>query len=300
MNLAFIGLGNMGGPMARHLARSENALRVYDLNPEAVARLSSAHSGVGSAGSYAELVKDADVVFASLPGPPEVEAVVLGPGGLAETMRPGSIYVDLTTDSPEMARRASASLATKGIAMLDAPVSGGVQGAEAGTLGIMCGGERDTFDKVEDLLDIIGGKVVYCGEAGAGCVVKLCNNLASSSYGLILAEALTLGVKAGVDLEVLASAIGASTGSSPRLTVHFPNYLFKRNFTPGFSANLSAKDTRLGLELAEQNEVPMFISNYLREQTQEVLDRGWGNEDFDAVVKLQEERAGVELNLADE
>lgn len=300
MNLAFIGLGRMGGPMARHLAATENQLRVYDVVPDAVARLTNAHAGVGTAANYADLVRDADVVFASLPGPPDVEAVVLGPGGLRDSMKPGSIYVDLTTNSPEMARKAAAGLAEKGIAMLDAPVSGGVEGATAGTLGIMCGGDRATFDQVEGLLNVIGAKVVYCGGPGAGCVVKLCNNLASSSYGVILAEALTLGVKAGVDLEVLASAIGASTGASPRLNVHFRNYLFKRNFTPGFSTNLSAKDTRLGLELAQQYDVPMYVGEYLRNQTETALERGWGDEDFDSIVKLQEERAGIELQIRDE
>jgi len=181
--------------------------------------------------------------------------------------------------------------------MLDAPVSGGVQGAEVGTLAVMCGGDKDTFQRVHHLLTVLGTKVFYCGGSGSGCVLKLCNNLASGSYGLILFEVLTLGVKAGVDLETLASVIGVSTGSSPRITVHFPNYLFKRNFKPGFSTALSAKDTRLGLELAERYQVPMKIAGWLQDQLDEAMTRGWADDDFDSVVRLQEERAGVVLEI---
>src|SRR5262249_34270634 len=157
-------------------------------------------------------------------------------------------------------------MAERGVEMLDAPVSGGVEGAEAGTLSIMVGGKAETFEKVKPVLSSIGTKLFYCGEAGAGCVVKVFKNICGASYGLILGEALTLGVKAGVDLDTLATVIGASTGGVGRLTGHFRGYLFKGNFVPGFSAALSAKDTNLALDLAAEFGVPMAIGARVGEE----------------------------------
>jgi 3-hydroxyisobutyrate dehydrogenase-like beta-hydroxyacid dehydrogenase len=212
-------------------------------------------------------------------------------------MRPGAVFVDLTTNAPLVVRELSLQLAAKGIEMLDAPVSGGVEGAEAATLSIMAGGNVETFERVRPLLEAMGSKVFYCGESGAGCVVKLCNNIISAATGVILGEALTLGVRAGVDLGTLAGVIGQSTGSNVRLTARFPRYLFRGEFTPGFSADLSAKDTRLALELAQQYGVPMAMGEMAKAELAEVLARGWGPLDFDTIVRLQEERAGVTLRL---
>ena len=236
MNFGFIGLGRMGNHMARHLAEAGNQVAAFDLRPEAVSSLAETR-GVRPARGVGGAALNAAVVCTSLPGPKEVEAVVLAPGGLLESMQPGSTYVDLSTNSPTLVRRLASALAERGIAMLDAPVSGGVAGAEAATLSVMVGGDEAVFERLRPALAPIGSKLFYCGASGAGNVVKLCNNIAGQGYALVLGEVLTLGVKAGVDLKTLAKVIGNSTGTSTRLTRAFPRRLFRRNFeSPGFSA----------------------------------------------------------------
>jgi 3-hydroxyisobutyrate dehydrogenase-like beta-hydroxyacid dehydrogenase len=294
MEIAFLGLGRMGANMAHHLVEAGHSLRVYDVAPEAVHRFAAAHA-VTSCASVAEAATGAEVVFASLPGAEEVDAVVTQPGGLLETMASGSVFVDVSTNAPSKVRELAAILAGKGIAMLDAPVSGGVDGAEAGTLSIMVGGKKDVFDRVEPLVLTIGSRAFYCGAIGAGSVTKLCNNYCSFANAVAAGEALTLGVKAGVDVEVLQSVIAVSTGASNKLINRFPKFLFQRNFEPGFLSSLAAKDMFLALDLAAEVDVPMEVGAIVGRKMHEVLDRGWGGLNSDAIVLLQEELAGVVL-----
>ena len=184
-----------------------------------------------------------------------------------------------------------------GVSVLDAPVSGGVYGAEAGTLAVMVGGDQAVFDKAKPALDAIGAHVVYCGPIGSGMVCKICNNLISMGVGVLLAEALTLGVKSGVDLAVLADAIANSSGNCNRITEKFPRYLFKGNFEPGFSTALAAKDVRLATDLGRELGLSMELSNLVDQIHVEAMFRGWGHEDSDSVAKLQEEKAGVQLRI---
>jgi 3-hydroxyisobutyrate dehydrogenase-like beta-hydroxyacid dehydrogenase len=298
MKLGFIGLGRMGGNMARHLGAAGHDVAVFDVYAPAMQALVE-RPGISIADSVAEVASGAEAVFTSLPGPPEVESVVLGPSGLLESMQSGSVYLDLSSNAPSLVRRLHGTLAEKGIAMLDAPVSGGEEGAIVGTLSVMVGGDDATFERMKDVLSAFAGegKVFHCGSIGAGSVTKLCNNICSFANGVILSEALTLGVKAGVDLSVLASVISVSSGSSDRLIRKYPRYLFKGNFTPGFMVSLSAKDARLTLELAEEIGVPMQVASMVRAQIEEAIARGWASDDSDSVAKLQEERAGVQLRL---
>jgi 3-hydroxyisobutyrate dehydrogenase len=298
MQVGFIGLGHMGQHMARHVAEAGHAVAAFDLRPEAVAELTQTPKA-RRASSVAEAAHDAEVVFTSLPGPPEVEAVTTSPDGLLESMQPGAVYVDLSSNSPSLVRRLSATFAERGIAMLDAPVAGGVTGAEAGTLSVMVGGDREAFDRVRPVLNAIGTKVFYCGPSGNGSIVKLCNNLCSQAQIAAAGEILILGVRAGVDLETLAGVIGVSTGTCRAIVDTFPKQLFRRNFeNPGFSSFLSAKDTHLALELAHELGVPMEIGEIIERDKQEALRRGWGALSPDVFVRLQEERAGVVLELA--
>jgi 3-hydroxyisobutyrate dehydrogenase len=272
----------------------------YDLRAEAVTQLIQT-LGARRATSVADAASDADVVFTSLPGPPEVESVATGPDGLLESLRPGSVYVDLSSNSPSTVRKLCAAFAARGITMLDAPVAGGVTGAEAATLSVMVGGDRDTFERLRPLLSAIGTRLFYCGSSGNGAIVKLCNNLCSQAQIAAAGEILSLGVKAGVDLQTLASAIGASTGTCRAIVETFPKQLFRRHFEdPGFSSNLSAKDTHLAIELAHELSVPMQIGEIVQRDKQEALRRGWGPLSPDVFVRLQEERAGVVLELAPE
>jgi 3-hydroxyisobutyrate dehydrogenase len=301
MKIGFIGLGRMGNHMARHLAQKGHEVAAFDVRPEAVTEQAKI-PGTRAATSVADAARDADIVFTSLPGPVEVEQIVSGEGGLMGAMKPGSLYVDLSSNSPNLVRRLHGELKAAGIDMLDAPVSGGVGGAEAGTLSVMVGGDKSLFDKVKPVLMCIGSeeKLFHCGDIGAGDVTKLCNNISGISGAVMMAEVLTLGMKAGVDLKTLADVIGVSTGTTRWLTANFPRGVFKRAFTPAmFSAYLSAKDTRLAIELAHEMGVPMALGEQVHAEMQEVLEKGWGEMNFDVVVRLQEEKTGQVLELDD-
>ena len=193
-----------------------------------------------------------------------------------------------------------AALAERNLPMLDAPVSGGVLGAEAATLSIMVGGDAAVFERAKPVLSAMGTNLFHCGPIGNGCVVKVCNNISGESYAVITSEVLSLGVTAGVDLQTLASVISVSTGTNIRLVNTFPNRAFKGRFeNPGFSAALSAKDTGLALDLAHELDVPMAVGEVVGREMREVMERGWGGLDFDVVARLQEERTGISCVLPD-
>jgi 3-hydroxyisobutyrate dehydrogenase len=300
VQVGFIGLGQMGSRMVRNLARAGHVVSAYDLHADAIKRLSET-PGVRGAASVADAVSGNDVIFTSLPAPKDVEDVVLGPDGVRDSAKPTAIFVDLSTNAPSVVRRLAQELETSGIRMLDAPVSGGVEGAEAGTLSIMVGGDAEVFEAAKPALSAMGTKLFHCGDIGSGSVVKLCNNIAGQALALITAEVLTLGVRAGVDLGTLAEVIGASTGTNSRLTRTFPRRVFPRKFeNPGFSAFLSAKDTRLALDLAHELDVPMQVGECVGKDMDQVMARGWGGLDFDVVARLQEERSGIVLELKEE
>ena len=295
MKIGFIGTGNMGNPMAANLIKAGHQLTVHDLRREAATNL--LEMGAEWADSPREAVPGNDAVLTSLPVPRDVEAVVLGEGGILEGAGDGSIVFDLSTNSPTVVRRLHETCAERGVELLDSPVSGGTYGAAAGTLAVMVGGNRATFDRFEPMLGAIGSHVVYCGDIGAGSVCKICNNLMSMGIGVLLSEALTLGVKAGVDLATLADVIAHSSGSSRRLTEKFSRFLFMDNFEPGFATALAAKDVRLATDLGREYGVPMDLSNLVDQRHVEAMFRGFGPEDSDAVARIQEEKAGVQLRL---
>ena len=295
MKIGFIGTGNMGNPMAANLIRGGHQLTVHDLRPQAATNL--LELGASWADTPRDAVSGNELVFTSLPVPRDVEAVVLGENGILEGANRGLIYADLSTNSPTVIRRIHQVCAEKGVIVLDAPVSGGVYGAAAGTLAVMVGGDERVFRRIKPALDAIGRHVVYCGPIGNGAVCKICNNLLSMGTGVLLAEALTLGVKAGVDLAVLADVIANSSGSCRRLTEKHPRFLFKGNFEPGFATALAAKDVRLATDLGREYGIPMELSNLIDQRHVEAMHRGWGPEDSDAVARIQEEKAGVQLRL---
>ena len=296
MKVGFIGTGNMGNPMAANLVKAGHQLTVHDLRREAATNL--LEMGAQWADSPKEAALGSEAVFTSLPVPRDVEAAVLGENGILEGAAEGTVYVDLSTNSPTVIRRLYQECSKRGIAVIDAPVSGGVHGAAAGTLAVMVGGDEDAFRRVKPALDSIGQHIVYCGPIGSGAVCKICNNLISMGTTVMLTEALTLGVKAGVDLEVLVDVMVNSSARSWMLTDKMPRQLFQGNFEPGFATALAAKDVRLATDLGREYGIPLELSNLVDQQYVEALHRGWGPEDCDAVAKIQEERAGVQLRLA--
>ena len=297
MKVGFVGLGNMGNPMASNLIKAGHQLTVHDLRREAATNL--LEMGANWVDAPKDVVPGNEVVFTSLPVPRDVEAVVLGENGIMEGATPGTVYMDLSTNSPTAIRRIHDVCAERGVTVLDAPVSGGVYGAAAATLAVMVGGDQAVYDRMKPTLDAIGSHVVYCGPIGNGMVCKICNNLLSMGIGVLMTEALTLGVKAGVDLATLADVIANSSGGNRRLTEKFPRYLFKGNFEPGFATALAAKDVRLATDLGREYGIPMELSNLVDQRHVEAMFRGWGPEDSDAVSKIQEEKAGVQLRLLD-
>jgi len=297
MKVGFVGLGNMGNPMASNLIKAGHQLTVHDLRREAATNL--LEMGANWVDAPKDVVPGNEVVFTSLPVPRDVEAVVLGENGIMEGAAQGTVYMDLSTNSPTAIRRIHDVCAERGVTVLDAPVSGGVYGAAAATLAVMVGGDQAVYDRMKPTLDAIGSHVVYCGPIGNGMVCKICNNLLSMGIGVLMTEALTLGVKAGVDLATLADVIANSSGGNRRLTEKFPRYLFKGNFEPGFATALAAKDVRLATDLGREYGIPMELSNLVDQRHVEAMFRGWGPEDSDAVSKIQEEKAGVQLRLLD-
>ena len=295
MRLGFIGTGNMGNPMAFNLIKAGHHLTVHDLRREAATNLLEA--GAVWANSPKESSKGNEVVFTSLPGPKEVEAVALGEHGILGGTATGSIYVDLSTNSPTAIRKIQQVFQERGIAVLDAPVSGGVIGATDASLAVMVGGDKSAYARVKPLLDVLGSNVFYCGSVGSGMVCKICNNLLSMGIASLLAESLILGVQAGVDLQVLVEVITKSSGNSRRLEERMPRYLFEGNFEPGFAAALAAKDVRLATDLGRELGLSMELSNLIDQRHVEVLARGWGDKDSDVIAVLQEEKTGVQLRI---
>lgn len=301
MKAGFIGLGTMGRHMARNLMEHGGCelVVVTDINRDAAAD----HLAAGAvwADSPKELAEQVDIVFTSLPGPPEIEAVALGDDGLLAGMRPGSAWYDLSTNSPTLIRRLHESFAERGVHVLDAPVSGGPRGAESRKLAIWVGGEEEVFNQHRSVLDGIGDQVIYIGPIGAGSVAKLVHNLSGYMIQTALAEVFTMGVKAGVEPVALFKAIRQGAGGRRRtfdnLPVHFMAGFYD---PPTFALRLAHKDVTLATQLGRELGVPMRLAQITLEEMTEARNRGWDNRDSRVAMHLQEERAGVDVTVPKE
>lgn len=299
MKVGFIGLGTMGAGMALNLLKAGHDVVVFDIRKESAAPHLAA--GAAWAESVAELGRTADVVFTSIPGPKEMQAIGFGEGGLIESMPSGTAWLDLTTNSPTVVREVYAKCKEKGISLLDTPVSGGPAGARSGKLAIYVGGEREAFDRYKPLLDAIGDQVLYVGDIGAGNTAKLVHNLASLVTRMAIAEVFSLGVKAGVEPTELWHAIRqGAIGRSRTFDRIGDHYLQDKYDPPSFALKLAHKDFALGLELAEQLGVPMQCAQSALGYFNDALDRGWGDRDSRSPMALQNERAGVTIKLSAE
>jgi 3-hydroxyisobutyrate dehydrogenase-like beta-hydroxyacid dehydrogenase len=285
MKVGFIGLGNMGGPMCRNIIKSEHEVMVHDLNAEAVARCTAL--GASEGGSLANVAAANEVVLTSLPMPKDVEAVALGPGGIRENARPGTIYVDLSTNSPETMRRIAAQMAEKDIATLDAPVSGGVAGAEAASIAIMAGGERAVFETCQPVFESFGANVIHTGPLGTGCVAKLVNNMIAFCNMAAGAEGLMLGVSAGIDPAILDQVVRNSSGNSNAYRSVAKSAL-ARDFSPQFALDLAYKDMRLALELASELDMPLFLGPQVHNIMRIARGNGQGGDNVTAILNVYE------------
>ncbi len=294
MRIGFIGLGNMGGPMARNLIKAGHSLVVNDIDEAKTAE----HREMGAewAATPEEVARQAPVVLTSLPGPAEVEEVALGPQGLVLGLQPGSVYADLSTGSPTRVRQVAERIEAIGAHMLDAPVSGGTIGADAGTLAVMVGGDREVFEAVRPVFEAIGQGVSYVGPIGSGTVAKLVHNSISLTTRIVVQEGMALAVKAGVAPGVMLQVLRDAAFGKQTLLNQLPEVVFKGDFsTPRFTLSLAHKDVSLGQELAQEMGAPMELAAMAMQVQEEGISRGWGGYDNLATFMLAEERAGVEV-----
>lgn len=299
MRVGFIGIGTMGRHMAANLQAGGYDLVVHDVRAEAAADHLAA--GATWAATPAEVAAAGDVVFTSLPGPAEVEAVATGTDGLFEGARSGTAWFDLSTNSPTVVRRLNERAATLGLDLLDAPVSGGPRGAESGKLAVWVGGDRATFDAHLEVLRAFSDEPFHVGPIGAGSSAKLVHNCAGYVLQTALAEVFTLGVKAGVDpVELWKAVRHGAIGRRRTFDGLADQFLVNRFDPPSFALRLAHKDVSLATQLGRELGVPMRLANLTLEELTEALGRGWGTRDSRSAMLLQEERAGVEIEAARE
>jgi 3-hydroxyisobutyrate dehydrogenase len=298
MKIGFIGLGTMGRHMASNLMKAGHALVVHDVRKEAAAP----HLAAGAvwAGSAQGVAEASEVVFTSLPGPVEVEAVALGEPGLLGGLGAGKAYFDLSTNSPTLVRKIYDVFKARGLHMLDAPVSGGPRGAETGKLALWVGGDEAVFKQYKPVLDAIGDQAYYVGPIGAGSIAKLTHNCAGYIIQTALAEVFTMGVKAGVEPLALWKAVRQGAGGRRRTFEGLIDQFLPGRFDPpAFALRLAHKDVTLATALGREHKVPMRLANITLEEMTEALNRGWAERDSRVAMLLQEERAGVDIKVPD-
>ena len=286
--IGFIGLGIMGKPMLRNLRKAGHELVAYDVVAASVDAVVS--EGIERGVSCKDVAARTDVVITMLPDGPEVEQAVLGPGGVLEGAHKGLILVDMSSISPLVSQKLAAACAGKGVAFLDAPVSGGEPKAIDGTLAIMVGSEQAIFDKVLPLLQLMGSSVVLTGGVGAGNVTKLANQIIVACNIAAMSEALVLADRCGVDSEVVFNAIKGGLAGSAVLNAKAP-MVIARNFKPGFRIRLHQKDLRNALLTAESKKVALPLTSLVQQMLIALMNRGSGDLDHSAIVTFIEEMA---------
>lgn len=282
MKVGFIGLGVMGRPMALHLQTAGHELLVWARRPESATGLPAKRCA-----SPAELGRCCNVVFTMITSSADVEAVALGADGLIDGMSAGSVLIDCSTIAPDVARRIAARLAEKGIAMLDAPVSGGVQGAIDASLAIMVGGDATVLERVRLLLDCLGKRIVHVGPNGAGQVAKACNQMIMVAAIQAAAEAMRLAAAAGVDCGRVKQALSGGSAASRVLDV-MGERMVQRDFSAGIEARLHHKDFGLVLEAARQNGTPMPLAAVVGQQLNALMAQGWSRDDTASLLRVLE------------
>jgi 2-hydroxy-3-oxopropionate reductase len=293
--IGFIGLGIMGKPMAKHLLKAGYRLVVRDIVQAAVDELVAA--GARSAPTAREVAAQSDVLITMVPDSPDVEAVAYGPDGALAGLRPGSIWADMSTISPVTSRKVAADAAKKGVAMLDAPVSGGEKGAIAATLSIMVGGPKDAFEAMLPIFQVMGKTIVHMGEAGAGQVTKAANQIVVALTIEAISEALVLASKAGVDPAKVRQVLLGGFCQSRILELHGER-MIKREFAPGFKIRLHRKDLAIALNAGKEFGVPLPVTAQVHEMLNALIVAGDGELDHSAIVHYIESGAKAEVRSA--
>jgi 3-hydroxyisobutyrate dehydrogenase-like beta-hydroxyacid dehydrogenase len=289
-SVGFIGVGNMGNPMAGNVLKNF-PLTVFDMNPAAMGNLVAA--GARKAGSAQEVVEQSDIVLTCLPASPDVEALYLGAGGLVERARPDTILIDLSSVLPSTPRKIEARARERGVHFLEAPVSGGVSGARAATLAVMVGGDPAVLERARPVLRSIGPNIFSVGSVGAGNTVKAINNMMACVNSLAMMEGVVLARKAGLDPMTVYEVVKASSGGSKALE-RITTAIVPRNFAPGFKVQLMNKDLETFNTIAKELHVPVSFANVAQRYQQAALAAGLGDQDTSVAFTIIERLAGLE------
>ncbi len=293
--IGFVGIGTMGKLMSQNLIKAGFPLIAYDINPKPLEELRGKGAAVGH--SSKEVARQSDIIITMLPNSADVEKAILGENGVIEGAKSNSIVIDMSTVDPSVSRKMAQILLPKKIKMLDAPVSGGPPRAETGTLSIMVGGDEDIFHECEDVFKAMGKNIFYCGPNGNGAVVKIVNNLLTGTAAIISAEALAMGVKAGVDFKRLVDIINVSTGQNDFIKMACPAKAFKGDFEPGFMVDLMVKDLGLAMTLGKEQGVPLVMGGLSHQLFSHLKASGLGKKDWSITVKMFEDLLNIKLRF---
>lgn len=297
MDVGFIGLGRMGEPMAQNLLSAGHRLTVHNRSQAVVERMVAA--GARRADCPADVARAAEVVVSCVLTPEQDEAIWIGPGGAIEGARPGQVFIDTSTVEPALTRRLAAALAPRGVEFIDAPISGGPDGARAGTLSVIVGGAAEALAKARPVLEVFGRRIFHMGPAGCGVSAKICNQILTGTIHALVCETMVLGTKLGLDPAQLFEVARASSGQSRALERAVPNYVLPRNFAPAYTVEGIIKDLECAIQTAKKNGVRLLLPTIAQQLYTEARGLGHGGKDVAAVVLPMEAIAGVEVRPRD-
>jgi 4-hydroxybutyrate dehydrogenase/sulfolactaldehyde 3-reductase len=293
MKVGFVGLGVMGGPMALNILKGGHVLTVFDLDPKAVKRLVEA--GAKAAASPRDVGAASEVVVTMLPEPKHVEDVVLGKNGVAEGLARGGVVIDMSTIDPMTSRRVGDELKKRGLNMVDSPVGKTSEHAVTGTLTLMVGGEKDVIERVKPVLSCMGTDTYICGGQGAGHAMKITNNLLATTIMAANTEALAIGVKSGLDLDMMMEIMKTTMSNNAQLYVAMPKKAFKGDDSPGFMVKLAAKDVRLAVELGRSMGFEPLVGAACQKTLENAMAKGFADRDTAALMRIREDELGVKV-----
>jgi 4-hydroxybutyrate dehydrogenase / sulfolactaldehyde 3-reductase len=293
MKVGFIGLGVMGGPMAKNIVKGGHQLTVYDLDPEAVARLTAA--GAKAAKTPREVGEASEVAVTMLPEPQHVRQVILGPNGVADGLKKGSVVIDMSTIDPYTSQEVGAELKKRGVDMVDSPVGKTSEHAATGTLTLMLGGDPQVIERVRPVLNCMGNESFYCGKLGMGHAMKITNNVLATTIMAANTEALAIGAKCGLALETMLEVMKTTMGNNAQLYVAMPKKAFKGDDSPGFMVKLAGKDVRLAVELARKQGFEPLVAAAAQATLDRATKMGLGERDTAALLFVREKELEIEV-----
>lgn len=293
MQVGFIGLGVMGGPMALNILKGGHQLNVYDRSPEAIARLVQA--GARAAATPKEVGAASDIVVTMLPEPQHVEQVVLGEDGVAEGLRAGGLVIEMSTIDPQTSRRVGDALRTRGMDLVDSPVGKTSEHAVTGTLTLMVGGNQDAIDRAMPVLKCMGTDTFFCGGPGTGHAMKITNNLLATTIMMANTEALAIGIKSGLTLELMQEVMRTTMAWNQQFAVAMPKKAFLGDDSPGFAIKLACKDVRLACDLAKNLGMDPLVGRAAQTTMENAIERGLGDRDTAAIMFERERELGIQV-----